>query len=554
MRRLFHPLRPGASDTSPGAATASRTNHRSRVDANTISATQPTTTLHDAATKGLTETVARLLDQGVAVDHFNAARATPLHLAIKEGHVDIVRLLLSSGASIEAPYGPILLKPLHLAAMTLNPAMMEAVLRHKPNLESRHDGLTPLYFAVGTGDVAVVRLLLDAGADIYARTTSESGTGESVLHMACASFKTAMVAFLIRCGADVNVIGTNPKGQTALHIAAQYGNAEAVTELIAAGANMYAKFPDKRTALEVAAQNGRIKTVEAFIKHGMDPLANFDGRANAIYMAVIHGKTDMSRWFVDRYADRMDHNTKINLVIGAAGENRIKILEMLDEKGFPIIEYDDRGVGPLFVALLNQHKDAIVFLLRRGVDFEPHIPGDPNSWVAKDPNYQPGLELLRSARSQLQAQPDAKLFPDWQFRDPEWDSSCFQAQIMAALASVNATRRIQANQEPAGIFTCQVCHDLDFRRGMNRDAEIVYFIGMRSLESTASRCNGCHFLIDCLEGVRKGYGERVWAAMSSEYLALYSAAEGAPLLADFHDGNAGLTPSRRIEIYVNEGT
>lgn len=513
-------------------------------------------TIHDAASQGLTEAVIVFLDRGVPVDFpdVNNNNATALHLAIRNGHVQTVRLLLAWGASVEVPHGPLATRALHLAAMTMNPAIMEAVLDQRPDLESRCNGITALFYAASLGDEQGVKLLLDAGADIHSRTTCKPGTGESILHMACGSFANDVVALLIRRGANVNVTGTYPMGQTAMHIAAQYNNAEAISMLIDAGSNMYAQFPQsKLTALEVAAENGSIRAVKVLTDHGMDPLRNFSGNQNAVFMAAIHGKKDMCRWFIDQYGDRMSRSTKIQFAIGAAGANRIEILKMLHARGFPITGYDEKGMGALFAALHFNHEDAIVYLLQCGADYEPHIPRDPNSWVLKDESQKAGIEMLRNAERQRQASPDAKLFPDWKFKDTETDTVAFQTEAMAVMASLNATRRVHVNQEPPGAFACYKCHDLDFRRGMQPEDEVVYFISLKTLKENAAVCNGCRFLTDCLEAVRRGYGETVWAAMSGQYLALYSQAKGAPLLAHFHNGNPGLTPSRRIEIFIKRG-
>lgn len=214
------------------------------------------------------------LEKGVSVHQTNSDGATALHLAIKEGHIDTARLLLERKADVEAPYGAQYARPVHLAAMALNPAMMEMLLKYKPKLESRLNGLTPLFFAVSAGDETVVRLLLEAGADARARTRSDVGTGESVLHTAVGCFRNSILPILIRYGADVNVAGTNPMGQRALHIAAQYGNTEALEELVKSGTDVNAKMAGGETALVVAAREGRINAASALINHGMDPLAS----------------------------------------------------------------------------------------------------------------------------------------------------------------------------------------------------------------------------------------------------------------------------------------
>jgi ankyrin repeat protein len=167
----------------------------------------------------------------------------------------------------------------------------------------------------------------------------------------------------------------------------------------------------------VAAEKGQVKAASLLIDHGMDPLAKFDGKHNAVYLSVIHGQMEFVRWFLDRYADRLDRRLKTDLVTAAAGCNRINILEMFDKKGFPMTDVDENGISALSIALHFKHNDAIVYMLRRGADPDSHIPTDPNSWVLKDPTRKEGLDLLRSAKRQREMQPDGKLFPEWRYND-----------------------------------------------------------------------------------------------------------------------------------------
>lgn len=62
----------------------------------------------------------------------------------------------------------------------------------------------------------------------------------------------ACIRLLLEAGADVRAIA-GPTGKSALHIAAEHGHAEAAAALIAAGASTTAKAKDGRTAAECAA-------------------------------------------------------------------------------------------------------------------------------------------------------------------------------------------------------------------------------------------------------------------------------------------------------------
>ena len=139
---------------------------------------------------------------------------------------------------------------------------------------------TPLTSAAERGQTAIVKVLLDAGADINktgiaqsalfvaaergyedtvnlllergAKTDPKStgrvrASGGTILH---ATYKPAIIAALIKHGADVNEI--NYKGVTPLMGAAQDGNLEKIKVLIHHGAKIDAQDDKKETALDKA--------------------------------------------------------------------------------------------------------------------------------------------------------------------------------------------------------------------------------------------------------------------------------------------------------------
>ncbi len=130
------------------------------------------------------------------------------------------------------------------------------------NLEWRDDdnGYAPLHGAVRSGNVEIVRMLIDAGADVNVQdaegrtplylTSNEEiarmliGAGAKLdiqdnwnftpLHRAARFGEVGIIRMLIGAGADVNV--QDNRGETPLHRAAYYGYVEIVRILIDAGA------------------------------------------------------------------------------------------------------------------------------------------------------------------------------------------------------------------------------------------------------------------------------------------------------------------------------
>jgi ankyrin repeat protein len=100
-----------------------------------------------------------------------------------------------------------------------------------PNAENE-GGFTPLHHAAEWGHVELVRLLVDARADIeYKRSTAETP-----LHLAAQEGQLDVVRLLVDLGANLEET-TNECGSTALHLAAEEGHLDVARFLVEVGAN-----------------------------------------------------------------------------------------------------------------------------------------------------------------------------------------------------------------------------------------------------------------------------------------------------------------------------
>jgi ankyrin repeat protein len=109
-------------------------------------------------------------------------------------------------------------------------------------------GRTALHCAAEQHMVEMVVLLLDHGAEVDAKT---SNLGRTPLHLAAAASGTGrVIELLVAHGADVEQ--ATPTGQTALHLAADDGQKEALRALLARRANTAAKDEGGRTPLHMA--------------------------------------------------------------------------------------------------------------------------------------------------------------------------------------------------------------------------------------------------------------------------------------------------------------
>ena len=190
---------------------------------------------------------------------------SPLHVAVHEGNTGQVSALLqtrSAPVDFETLDGQ---TPLHFAATLGRLEVARVLVRHGASLEARDQfDCTALHCAAP--HAAVVEMLLEAGA----RTSVANAHGDQPLHAAAYAGDAAALRLLIK--ADVDVATTGHNGTTALAVAAVRGNLNAVRYLIEqGGAAVDATDAHGLTPLHAAATAGRREVVECLLFHRAQP-------------------------------------------------------------------------------------------------------------------------------------------------------------------------------------------------------------------------------------------------------------------------------------------
>ena len=129
------------------------------------------------------------------------------------------------------------------------------------------DRSTALMFAAHNGHLEVVQVLLEAGADKNAAKQD----GATALMLAAEDGHLEVVQLLLEAGADKNA--ATQDGTTALMLAARDGHFEVVRMLLEAGAETNAATQDGETALMAAARDGHLEVVQVLLKAGADKSA-----------------------------------------------------------------------------------------------------------------------------------------------------------------------------------------------------------------------------------------------------------------------------------------
>ena len=106
----------------------------------------------------------------IDIDIKNGEGDTPLHLSIRNNHLEIINFLMEEGADLNIKYGLYHATPLYCAVRSGHKDMVELLIDKGADInEVSRIGSNSFFIAVGRGHKDVIRLLLDKGADVGAK-------------------------------------------------------------------------------------------------------------------------------------------------------------------------------------------------------------------------------------------------------------------------------------------------------------------------------------------------------------------------------------------------
>ncbi|KAJ7453199.1 ankyrin repeat-containing domain protein [Mycena latifolia] len=282
-----------------------------------------------------------LIDNGADVNLQGGYYGTALQAGALVGNTELLRLLIKNGADVntwvaESFHG----NALHAATRNGREDAVRLLLENGANADIlTGEGVTPLYLASWKGWTGIVKLLIDAGADV--NIDGENGTaleaatfmleyfGRSLQwretiagvaqlliergadanrHRVCTALQHAsaighegVVRLLIDHGADVNLYAR--RYGTALQRASWFGHRDIVELLISEGADINCQGADDWTALHAASAQGHKGVVRLLIANGADINARRGRHGTALQHASASGHEGVVRLLIDHGAD-----------------------------------------------------------------------------------------------------------------------------------------------------------------------------------------------------------------------------------------------------------
>ena len=312
-----------------------------------------TTPLHWAVRNNDTTLVERLIKAGADVKAANRYGITAIALACESGSGAIVQKLLAAGVTANAtgPYGE---TALHTCAHSGNVDAVKVLIANGAALDGGDSwrGQTPLMWATAEGHADVMRVLIEAGADVNTRST--------------------IIAWERQRTSEPRDKWLPPGGLTPLLFAAREGCVDCAKVLLSSGANPDIVDPDQYTPLILALINGHFDVAGALIDAGADiDMQDKVGRT-ALWAAVdahtipssnrpAPRETDDMLSSMDIITKLLDRGAAVDLALRAQIPYRTK----LDRGGDGVL---GAGTTPLLRAAKAGDVPVIKMLLEKGAN------------------------------------------------------------------------------------------------------------------------------------------------------------------------------------------
>ncbi len=267
---------------------------------------------------------------------------------------------------------------------------------------------------VERGERAEALRLIAAGAAVDERSADNT----TALHWAAHYGDVELVEVLIERGANASLI--NDYGSAPLAAAAVEADAAIVKALLDAGAHVESPNLEGQTALMVVARTGRVETAKLLLDRGatVDAREAFGGQTALMWAAaqkhpemirllIAHGAEVDARGLAHDWQRRVTAEPRIKIMqtggftplLYAAREGCGACVEPLVAGGADVDLSDPYGMTPLVLALYNRQFDTAMALIEHGADVNQW------DWWGRSPLYL-AIELNRipdSRRNDLPA-------------------------------------------------------------------------------------------------------------------------------------------------------
>ena len=317
---------------------------------------------------------------------------TKIYQAARDGTADLSDLLKrlnteerTTALETKTKDGDLITTPLIIAARNGNLESVKILLRYKADIEARGtvkdtdgkvvEGCTPLWAAVDTGHLDVVKLLLERNADVDSRILTDS----TPLRVAAYDGRLDIVSYLVEHGADVNA--RQSYGNTPLMVTCLNGHVNVATYLVEHGANIHLQDNDGYTCLHFAAQRGHVEVVSKLLALGAKENQDYvNARDNSGTTPLIttcsNGHMNVATYLVEHGANiHLQDKNGYTCLHNAAETGHVEVVSKLlglgAKENQDYVNARNNFVStPLMVACSNGHVNVATYLVEHDANIQ----------------------------------------------------------------------------------------------------------------------------------------------------------------------------------------
>lgn len=296
------------------------------------------TALHIATAQNNDEFVKLLLSWKADATLYNNETLTPLLLAARMGHVEVVRTLLDHNPTHVYDVGKNKNTALHEAATAGHKDVVELLISKGASLDLQNEPLqeTPFLLAAAKGHKHVLETLVKN--DAYTNATDKNY--DTALHRAAREGRRNIIGYLLTLGININA--QNKDQKTALFVAVDEGHDSTAEMLIENGTRIDIRDIFKNTLLHVAASTGSTIIANIALNKSVDVNSLTNAGATPLHIAAAKNNTNVAKILLKNKA-LTNHTNKLGEtpLHFAARHNSVQMVELLLEHDSDLINIKD---------------------------------------------------------------------------------------------------------------------------------------------------------------------------------------------------------------------
>jgi ankyrin repeat protein len=368
-----------------------------RVDHVDICDQKGNTPLHYAVSEMVSynsDVIRCLVELGADIHQGNRCGETPLHLAVENGKLEMLKYFDERGANfdLQNANGCSLL---HCAAKETNLEIVEYVAKRCVNIDAVDSkGETPVMYAAHKGSLSIVKYLIDVkNANAYMRNKN----GDTLLHCAVRSGQQKLVSYLFHRYRKLDRRNKNGEtavltaavsrqweivillaeeyaylcgkndGMTVLCKASEQDNHEVLAKLLKKAFIIRRRTKDGNTLVHIACKNGALDVLKFFAEIGV----NFDVRNllqdSPLHFAVLNDHEHIVKYLLEKNVKvNQQNNQGMSPLLAAVSKGSLRLVKLLvDVGGADVTLRDINRRTPLYIALESKNKELVEYLAVR---------------------------------------------------------------------------------------------------------------------------------------------------------------------------------------------